>query len=392
MPTDAPPSPPKPRVARRRTLRVSLGAFVVFVAYRVVSALVCFRGPPDGFVPPQLRAATHGLGDFKGVVHCHSHLSHDSIGSFDTIGEAARRVGLDFVIVTDHIASQTVERAAAEAAAQRQKNAAPLFIVGAELGSVQYGLLAFPLQREVTDRHSHPAKTIKAIHAQDAVAFVSHAEKYLPWPQTPMDGIEIYNLHADIRQANRFTLLARTLLLPPRQLLGSLVKAPRKNLDRWDALLLQRPLPVVGSADAHAQRWMHIVGGSVVGIYERAFKVVTTHVFAKQCDEASVVEALQRGRGYVAFDIWRDATGFAFTASHGGTEWMMGDEPNWSENLRLKIQLPVAADIRLIKDGSQIASHLGDAFTHKPDAAGAYRVEVFLNQKLWIISNPIYVR
>lgn len=383
----------RPRKTRlRRALRLALLLFAVFVLYRAVLAFTFFRGEPDGFVPVEQRLTVQGCRDFKGTIHCHSHHSHDSIGSFEQIGEAARRVGLDFVLITDHIAPRTVENGVVEAQQFHARHEKPLFIIGAEIGSVEHGLLAFPLTEDVTDRHTHPARTIKAIHKQGGVAFISHAEKYLRWDETPMDGIEIYNLHAAERETNRLGLIASSLILPPRQMLQTLVTPPQKNFDRWDALLKQRRMPVVGSGDAHAQQWMRIVGGTTVGIYERVFKVVTTHVFAKACDEASIVEALRHGRSYVAFDIWRDATGFSFTATDGASDWMMGDELPLSETTAFKINLPVAAEIRLLKNGKLAAEHKGDSFTFNVAAAGVYRVEVFLNGKLWIISNPIYVR
>jgi hypothetical protein len=389
----APTAVSRPRKTHlRRALRLVSLLFVIFVLYRAVLAFAFFRGEPDGFVPAQQRQSVQGYRDFKGTIHCHSHHSHDSIGTFEQIGEAARRVGLDFVLITDHIAPRTVENGVAEAMEFHARHASPLFIIGAEIGSIEHGLLAFPLTEDVTDRHTHPARTIKAIHKQGGVAFISHAEKYLRWDETPMDGIEIYNLHAAEREMHRLGLIVSSLILPPRQMLQTLVTPPQKNFDRWDALLTQRKMPVVGSGDAHAQQWMRVVGGTTVGIYERVFKVVTTHVLVKELDEASVVDALKRGRSYVAFDIWRDATGFSFTATDGATEWMMGDELLFSEKVAFKITLPVPAEIRLLKDGKLAAQHKGDSFTCKAAAAGVYRVEVFLNGKLWIISNPIYVR
>jgi hypothetical protein len=394
-------NPPNPRplpaaplfhTRLRRLARPALLLLALFTLYRAVVAFSFFRGVPDDFVPLERRAPVLGYRDFKGSVHCHSHHSHDSIGTFEEIGEAARRVGLDFVLITDHIAHRSVENGVAEAKAFHSRHNRPLFIIGAEIGSVQHGLLAFPLTQEVTDRHTHPAKTIRAIHKQGGVAFISHAEKYLRWDETPMDGIEIYNLHAAERETNRVGLIISALILPPRQMLQTLAAPPQKNFDRWNTLLKDRKMPVVGSGDAHAQHWMRIVGGTTVGIYERIFKVVTTHVFAKERDEASIVEALKRGRSYVAFDIWRDATGFQFTAADGANEWMMGDEISASENVTLNVKLPAPADIRLLKDGTEIASRHGDSYTHKDAAAGVYRVETYLNGKLWIISNPIYVR
>ena len=57
----------------------------------------------------------------------------------------------------------------------------------------------------------------------------------------------------------------------------------------------------------------------------------------------------------------------------------------------LSVKLPVAAEIRLIHTGQVIALQYGDSLSYTASEAGAYRVEVERNQKLWIISNPIYL-
>jgi hypothetical protein len=114
-----------------------------------------------------------------------------------------------------------------------------------------------------------------------------------------------------------------------------------------------------------------------------------------------LLNALASGHAYVAFDLLCDASGFRFTATNGADARLMGDEiARASAGVRLRVQTPVNSRIRIIRDG-HIVSEARDVSNHEWTAqeAGAYRVVCYLPQlpapldeKPWIISNPIYVR
>jgi hypothetical protein len=57
---------------------------------------------------------------------------------------------------------------------------------------------------------------------------------------------------------------------------------------------------------------------------------------------------------------------------------------------------PRPAELRLVKDGSVVASLQGAALDWEAAAPGVYRVEARLpyrgRPRTWIVSNPIYVR
>jgi hypothetical protein len=105
-----------------------------------------------------------------------------------------------------------------------------------------------------------------------------------------------------------------------------------------------------------------------------------------------VCEALRVGRVYVAVELWRDATGFRFEAHDGDTIAVLGEEVVWSKALELVVSTPAAARIRLLRDGVDVASVEGTSLRHAPAGVGVYRVEAELDGRLWIASNPIWVR
>ena len=65
-------------------------------------------------------------------------------------------------------------------------------------------------------------------------------------------------------------------------------------------------------------------------------------------------------------------------------------------NLRLHVQAPDQAEVRLLRNGRVIAQGYADSISYDVRDPGVYRVEVWKHRwgKLrgWIFSNPIYVR
>jgi hypothetical protein len=62
----------------------------------------------------------------------------------------------------------------------------------------------------------------------------------------------------------------------------------------------------------------------------------------------------------------------------------------------LHVRLPRPALLRLLRDGSVVASVEGASLDHAVRAPGVYRVEARLphagRERTWIVSNPIYLR
>ena len=71
---------------------------------------------------------------------------------------------------------------------------------------------------------------------------------------------------------------------------------------------------------------------------------------------------------------------------------MMGDEVAFARDQELQVVLPKRGRLRLIRDGETILEEVGKSLAHPVPGPGIYRVEVSRKGKLWILSNPIYVR
>jgi hypothetical protein len=345
------------------------------------------------------------LFDWKGVVHCHSFLSHDCDGSVDEIEAACREANVDFVVMTDHQTDESISRGT------RGMVGDTLFLVGAEVRSPQGTILAVPLVTPLR-RFQHPALLAKEAAEQGALTFVCHGELWrCGYDVECLTGVEIVNLHAGAMTVNKVGTLLTALFLPASALFHRICLRDPRVFDEWDRVLRTRhPVTPVGGDDAHANVRVFGPLGGTIGTYREVFATLSTHVLAERLDEASVVEGFRLGRSYVSFDVFGEGSGFDFRARDGGASWVAGDTVRASETLRLEVRLPANGRITLLRDGV-VAQQLGDTqqnplALHGDDLQrgeedllvaaapppGVYRVEVRTESgDPWIFSSSIRV-
>jgi hypothetical protein len=59
----------------------------------------------------------------------------------------------------------------------------------------------------------------------------------------------------------------------------------------------------------------------------------------------------------------------------------------------LRLELPRPADVTLRRDGAAIRTAQGvTTLEHPVEAPGAYRAEARVDGRLWLLSNPVYLR
>ena len=73
---------------------------------------------------------------------------------------------------------------------------------------------------------------------------------------------------------------------------------------------------------------------------------------------------------------------------------MGGEAPAGRRTLRMRT--PLAARLRLLRDGAEIASTEGTSLDADVEEPGVYRAEALRpskgRERTWIISNPVYLR
>lgn len=245
---------------------------------------------------------------YIGVVHVHSSFS-DGTGSIEEICDAAHAAGLDFVVITDHNNLQ------AKNYEGWYKDV--LVLAGEEVTRPEGNhMLAFNVV-SVIPPHVSPQDGILMTKAQGGYAFLAHpfykgnvilADPPLPWKDWQVqnfDGLEIWNLTADLYQ----TLASLNVDRPPPDPL-KFARPNAQALHKWDELVA-KGVKVIGLAglDAHAER-VECWGGAIILPYEMVFRALRLHVFTPvpltkrdfEKDKALLYQAIASGQFLIGFD------------------------------------------------------------------------------------------
>jgi hypothetical protein len=93
-----------------------------------------------------------------------------------------------------------------------------LFIPGAE----SEGFIVFPLHSFINayidNRYSTREEYIKVAKSASGIIFLSHVEEKLDWATSELDGMEIYNHHADFADEDEFVKWLRASFTDPDRL------------------------------------------------------------------------------------------------------------------------------------------------------------------------------
>jgi len=364
--------------------------------------------------PPSLA----GYGEFRGVIHAHTGLSHDSTGTDEQILEAARLAKLDFLITTDHytprIFTEGLDGIHNYVLVVRGVEL-PLGCVRGEGTARRCGsVLAIGLREPLDpDKYATKEDLLTAIRAQGALAIIAHP-RGVPNPHyfDLADGMEIYDIADTIRE--RLVEIPRYLLATPflkggyeTELFLPIAERSNWPLVQWDRLTQTRRFVGLAGNDAH-QNLSFL--GRQFDPYALVFGSLNTHILvplatkenrflASPSPFVKTVTALRAGRCFASFNLLADAAGFRFAAhaeEKGAVVAVMGDEASLQAGLLLIAQSPLPGAIELLRDGVPIRRQEGRELRYRVDRTGVYRVEVSLwvvdRWRPWIFANPIYVR
>ncbi len=337
--------------------------------------------------------------DYRGAVHIHSTYS-DGKGAFEEIASDAQRAGLDFVITTDHDTLAPLNEG------REGWNEGVLVLVGSEVTSTAGHYLALNMPQ--LPRGERVKDHLEEINKQGGMSFIAHSSgtRY-GWDWTNgifpgFTGMEIYDLTDDLLKElfPTYIKLILVALFNRHETFSPYLDRPTEELRKWDELTLQRKMVGIGGTNVHARFRFF---GKTIDPYWKFFKLCQTHMLAREKlsgdlehDKTILYRALAEGRVYVSFDIWGKACGFRFTGHDDEGELIMGQEVSWRGPIELEVILPENALIRLIRNGEAILDVRKKALTYEVKDRGVYRVEAYRRvgrkDRLWILSNPIYLR
>ncbi len=346
---------------------------------------------------------------YTGHMHIHSTYS-DGSGSIPEIAAAARRAGLDFIVITDH------NTLAGQVAGEEGYQQGVLVLVGAELEVEGLGQHCLVLGlREIPPATGSPVTFLAQIRERGGSSFLAHPfelgspvlykGRTFCWHQLPpdgFDGLEIWNYSSrwrdgcpNVREAFlRYYLKRPGLALSPCPL----------TLQKWDQLNQHQPVSAVGGSDAHA---VHLRIGPLRPVlfpYEGLLRGVNMHIYLREplnpstsAASQQVVGALKKGNSFVAYDAIKNSRGFLCLCQGSEAEYLPGEWVPKARGSILQVKAPhPRCLIHVLHNGRIIFSSPSPEISFSLPDAGTYRVEVHLKPfygppQPWIFSNPFYV-
>ncbi|MSU63009.1 MAG: hypothetical protein EXS31_11555 [Pedosphaera sp.] len=379
-----------------------------------------------------------GWNEYRGILHSHSHFSHDSEMSFENIQEAMSVANLDFICLSDHC----VQGLGNFSWQWRGLHDGRLFIPGFEMnqGFMPFGVATGVVLSNATER----AVLARQIVENGGVLFYAHPEEPRDWERPELTGMEIYNLHSDFKQVRGgLSSLLPDILLNlnryPDQIYRKMFRRPVDFLRRWDELNTTRHITGIAGNDCHQNvgfrafyttngmiriedtspktlkeihlnSFTRLIARALLGPlepnrklfhiqldpYERSARFVNTHVLARELSEAAVLDALRASRVFIGFDMVADSSGFRWFARDVSGTTVMGEAGALTDDTRLHALSPLPCRFTILRDGKEVHQAEGRSLEWKPPGTGKYRVEAELKIRgewtPWVYANPIQLR
>ncbi|MCC6546720.1 PHP domain-containing protein [Candidatus Sumerlaeota bacterium] len=324
---------------------------------------------------------------YVGAIHIHSDQS-DGCGSLREIVSAARQSGVDFVLLTDHGTRGYGARG------EEGWHDGVLVLCGEEISTPDGHALAFETREDVGLQANLPA-ALAEVRRQVGVVVATHQHyEHGPVRPTPLED-------ADMIEAWSFTdeFLTRT---SGRTLGNDVARADkfitgpsRALLRKWDRQLEKRRMPMIGGLNVH-QRKQPLFDWKVMFPYAFAFQTIATCVQTPELPTVAlrardmIWSALREGRSFAVNRSLGPESNFQFYfAPKKGRKRLMGEDAPYDSGGRFHIKLPMFAEVVLRCNGQPFAWTTAQDMSFPCAGPGAYRVEVYLDRRMWILSNAI---
>lgn len=380
----------------------------------------------DARQPVQLKT---GWNEYRGVMHSHSELSHDSLVPFPEIVDAMHEAKCEFIFMSDHVD----EGKADYSKGWKGVHDGVLFIRGFEM---QQGFFPWGLPDDTVLLNSEdPAALAKRIRELGGILCFGHNEGMRMWELPELEGMEIYNIHTDMMDE----LMDRSVRLETVKniLLNSRAYGEQTFrgmfdpwvlamvMQKWDEQSKHRKITAYAANDCHqnvglrglyterdtlllidtghddpekkvAEYKLNSVTRPLLGAifgelkpgrqlfridmdpYARSSRFVNTHLLASDLTEPALIDALRSGRAFIAFNMLADAKGFAFVADDGGKLVTMGESIALAPGLKLRAESPLSCHFTLVRRGDKVAEQDGTTFEYEVKEPGKYRLEAAL--------------
>jgi len=335
---------------------------------------------------------------YTGAMHIHS-VHSDGSGDVFEISKAAKKAGLDWIIVSDHN-NFDIEEGIFNG----------VYVIKGEELSYEYAnhYLALKIDKYI-DFSENAQENVDNVHKAGGFGFAVHPDESdtrknshspIKWTDKNVipDGVEIWNWFSqwgdNYDSSNVFTN-AYAYFFKNR-----LVKKPyRETLDWWDKLNgnSEKIVPAIGGIDVHALKRTYFIPLTIFP-YDSMFKTVLNEILLNEplsddfeTAKKQILNAVIEGRNMI-FNraVCKNPPEICIT--DGEQTAFSGESIYLNEKTHIKLNCGEKSDIKVYKDGKEYTFLKGKNFTVKITEAGKYRIEAEINGFGYAYSNPIIVK
>ena len=334
---------------------------------------------------------------YKGAIHIHS-MNSDGTGDLKSITKSAKRAGLSWIIITDHNYLDDEEGIYNDVYVLKGEEISPQ-------KNNHYLALGINKQIEFSD---NPQEYINKVREQDGLGFSAHPDESvkrnntypaITWNKFFIpDGVEIWNWFScwgdKLNSKNVFTLAYSYFF---KHKLVS--KAPEETLKWWDELnsKKQEIVPAIGGVDAHALKFTKYIIPVTVFPYETMFKTISNVInlnkpLSKDFRTAKkqILDAIKNGNNTIINrNVFDEISKFEIINSLKTAH--CGEFLNLDKKTYLNVEVNKKALIKVILNGRELYKCVAKQCNLLLTSNGKYRIEVFINNKGYMYSNPIVV-
>jgi len=340
----------------------------------------------------------NGLKLYKGAIHIHTSYS-DGGGDMGEVVGAAKRAGLDFVIVTDHNSLQ------ARKEGWEGWHDGVLVVVGAEV-SPQFRAHCVALGVEDVEglEELDEEEYLRRIRQQGGIAFMAHPlgrqlkllkfqwMHWQDWLAPNVVGFELWSFMHDWITDVSWLNVVQSCRNPEQRIKGPSAEI----LAKWDEATQKTRLVALTSIDAHARAF--ITKRFTLFPYEFLFRTTLSYVWCDafsgnaEADIKKLYGGLTSGQTAGVYERLGSGEGLEFVCRNGSESVTMGHETQINGTCHMSVVSPQTAQITLLCNGRTIARATGREIETQLFTPGVYRAQLTIDGRPWIYTNPIYIR
>ena len=336
---------------------------------------------------------------YQGAIHIHTTKS-DGTGDLSKIINAAKKTGLDFVIITDHNYIDCEEGIFDGIYVLKGQEISP---------KSENHYLIIGCEHTISPKNDLQ-ENIKLVKHSGSFGFAAHpdesdirknANKPIKWTNKNIepDGIEIWNYFSQwgdgYNSTNALTAAYSFIFR------NNLVKKPyRETLAWWDNLnnKYDNIIPAIGGVDAHELIRKDFIIPVKVFSYEYSFKTIVNEITLKtplsndfKTAKIQIIKAIQKGNNIILNKKTHKKSPEIFIQNTQYKAYS-GDCLELDEQTYLCIKAKKTSNILVFRNGLKYNEYKGTILKTQLSEKGKYRVEIEISNKGWAYSNPIIVK